>query len=350
MNKIKYCFIDRDGTLIAEPEDQQVDSLEKFQLINNVIPALRALQEAGYTLVMVSNQDGLDSDSFPMEHFKKPQKLLLNILKSQGITFSEILICPHLAEENCACRKPKIGLLQNYLIQQRIDQDHSFMIGDRESDMELAKNLGIQGLCIKNDWDPIVQTILQGKQQVTAERKTNETSIRITLMRDGQTNITTGIGFFDHMLEQMIQHSGLSANIAVSGDLHIDDHHTIEDTAITLGIALKKLLGDKHGIQRYGFVLPMDEAQAQIAIDLSGRPYCIFNGRFSRTTIGNLSTECIPHFFQSLSQSLGAAIQIDLRGENTHHMIEAIFKGVGRAMRQAITKDSVKLPSTKGVL
>lgn len=350
MNKKKYCFIDRDGTLIVEPENQQVNSLEKFQLMPNVIPALRQLQSSGFTLVMVSNQDGLGTDSFPAEDFEKPQQLLLDILNSQGILFSDIHICPHIKSDNCTCRKPKVGLLQDYLVDQRIDKDNSFVIGDRESDLALANNLGIQGLLIKKNWSLIAKTILQDKTQATAERKTNETSIVITLMRDGETSITTGIGFFDHMLEQLVKHSGINADISVTGDLHIDDHHTVEDTAITLGMALKKLLGDKHGLQRYGFVLPMDEAQAQIAIDLSGRPYCVFNGGFNRNDVGGLSTECVPHFFQSLSQSLGASIQIDLRGDNTHHMIEAVFKGVGRALRQAMVKDGVELPSTKGVL
>lgn len=350
MTKTKYCFIDRDGTLLIEPEDKQIDSLNKFQLLNNVVPALRQLQTAGFTLVMISNQDGLGTESFPKKDFEPPQQLLLDILKSQGISFADILICPHFEKDNCFCRKPKLGLLQDYLVNQTIDKDNSIVIGDRDSDLQLAKNLGIQGIKIENDWEPVLEVILTPKDQVTENRKTNETNINITLKRKGDMNITTGIGFFDHMLEQLIKHSGIAANIAVIGDLEIDDHHTVEDTAITLGTALKKWLGDKRGIQRYGFVLPMDEAQAQIAIDLSGRPYCVFNGSFNRNDVGGFSTECVPHFFQSLSQSLGASIQIDLRGDNTHHMIEAAFKGTGRALRQAMTKEGLELPTTKGVL
>jgi len=351
MNKTKYCFIDRDGTLIIEPEDQQIDSLEKLQLVPNVIPALRRLSEAGFNLVMVSNQDGLGTASFPQADFDLPHHFMLDLFKSQGIVFDDIRICPHLPNEHCFCRKPNIGLLQDYCVSQTIDKDNSFVIGDRESDLELAKNLDIKGLLIDSDWNPILEEILEVKARVSVERKTKETNIVISLSRSNkESDIQTGIGFFDHMLDQLIKHSNLSAIISVAGDLHIDDHHTVEDTAITLGMALKKLIGDKRGLQRYGFLLPMDESLAQVAIDLSGRACCVFNADLQRNEVGGMSTECVPHFFESLSQSLGAAIHIKIEGQNTHHMIEAAFKGVGRALGQALTKVGDTLPTTKGLL
>jgi len=354
MKQKKILFIDRDGTLIEEPNDKQVDSLQKLQLVPNVIPALLSLQAAGYELVMVSNQDGLGTELFPEDDFQAPQKLLLDILLSQGITFSDIRICPHMPSDNCACRKPKTALLQDYLVEQIIDRDNAYVIGDRDSDIKFANNLGIKGIKIsaKNPWDKIAQTILSPLNEIMISRNTNETKIDILLMLNDKacSTVNTGIGFFDHMLEQLIKHSGLSANINVAGDLEVDDHHTVEDTAITLGLALKKILGDKRGIQRYGFLLPMDESLAQVALDLSGRSCCVFNGKFNRENVGGLSTELIPHFFQSLADSLGAAIHIDIRGENTHHMIEAIFKSMGRALKQAMTRDGCNLPTTKGVL
>ena len=352
----KLLFIDRDGTLIIEPEDKQIDSLEKLAFIDGVIPALLRLKAANYQLIMVSNQDGLGTASFPQATFHPAHNLMLQILRSQGILFEEILICPHTPDDHCECRKPKVGLVRDYLNSQVIDRNYSYVIGDRETDLALAANMGIKGIKLGDqsfeNWQKIADAILLTPRTAEVQRKTNETDINavINLDQSNQINIQTGIGFFDHMLEQLIKHGGFSATIAVTGDLHIDDHHTVEDTAITLGTAIRQALGDKLGIARYGFLLPMDEAQAQVAIDLSGRSYFVFNGKFSQEKIGELSTELIPHFFHSLAQSLGCALHIDVRGENNHHMAEAMFKAVGRALKQALHLNGHELPTTKGVL
>jgi imidazoleglycerol-phosphate dehydratase/histidinol-phosphatase len=355
MQKSKILFIDRDGTLIQEPLDQQIDSISKLDFIPGVIPSLLTLKEAGYTFVMISNQDGLGTDSFPTSDFLVPHELMLRIFLSQGIRFEDIRICPHKPDERCDCRKPKLGLIQDYLIEQKIDRENSFVIGDRESDLELAKNMGISGICIDDQngtWKNITETILARARTATCSRKTNETSIEVSVNLDSQEpiNVKTEIGFFTHMLEQLAKHGGFALTLSVKGDQHIDDHHTVEDTAIALGEAIRKALGDKWGIGRYGFVLPMDESLAQVALDFSGRSYCIFNGKFNREKVGDLSTELVPHFFQSFAEGLKANLNIRIEGENSHHMIEAIFKGVGRSLRQAIQKNDKGLPSTKGVL
>lgn len=356
MTQQKILFIDRDGTLIIEPCDQQIDSVEKLAFIPGVIPALLQLKVAGYVFVMVSNQDGLGTDSLPQERFDLPHQLMLRIFESQGIHFENIHICPHKPEENCDCRKPKLGLLLPYLTEQKIDRDHSWVIGDRETDVQLAHNLGIRGIHFGQEnaltWAEVVQRILSRPRAATITRKTKETKVNITVDLDqpDHIHVETGIGFFDHMLEQLAKHGGFSLSVSVQGDLHIDEHHTVEDTAITLGEALRKALGDKLGIGRYGFLLPMDETLVQVALDLSGRAYFVFHGTFTRERVGDLATELVPHFFHSLAESLKATLHIDVKGENTHHMVESIFKGVGRALRQAIVKIDMGLPSTKGVL
>jgi imidazoleglycerol-phosphate dehydratase/histidinol-phosphatase len=351
-------FVDRDGTLIEEPPDNQVDRLDKLRLLPGVFAALSELRRAGYRLVMVSNQDGLGSERYPRERFEQVQAFLLHLLASQGIEFDQVFICPHLAHEQCACRKPRTGLVTEYLRAQPIDRERSAMIGDRDTDLEFARDLGIRGLLVSADaecgaphsWLAITHTLLARRAQLS--RKTRETDIALQLELDSsaECRIATGIGFFDHMLEQLARHGGFALQLSCRGDLHIDEHHTVEDCALSLGQALRQALGDKAGIGRYGFLLAMDESEAQVALDLSGRPYFVFEGQFGREQVGELPSELVPHFFRSLAQSLGAALHLSVRGENTHHMIEACFKGVGRALRPALRRDGYDLPSTKGTL
>jgi len=358
MSGKKILFIDRDGTLIVEPPDQQIDSLAKLELLPGVIPALLRLRDAGYGFVMVSNQDGRGTPSFPESAFKEPHAFLQRLLDSQGIRFEAELICPHFATDNCECRKPKLGLLKDYLSANVLDKAHSYVIGDRDTDLELARNLGIVGLRVRlggssdETWPAIAERLARTERRAQTTRKTKETDIHIVvnLDREAPIHVSTGLGFFDHMLEQIAKHGGFSLELECKGDLHIDEHHTVEDCALALGQALKIALGDKRGIHRYGFLLPMDEALAQVAIDLSGRPYCVFEGKFGRDSVGQLPTELVPHFFRSLAETLGAAINIKVQGDNTHHMIEACFKGVGRTLRQAFRITDTELPSTKGTL
>jgi len=352
----KVLFIDRDGTIIVEPPDQQIDSLAKLALIDGVIPALLRLRDAGYVFVMVSNQDGRGTASFPEPSFREPHEFLLRLLASQGIRFEAEFICPHFPKDNCECRKPKLGLLRDYLRDTALDRSNSYVIGDRDTDIELARNIGIEGLRIgggpQNTWAAIADRLTRPARRAKVSRKTKETDIELTvdLDRESPIHVTTGLGFFDHMLEQIAKHGGFALELTCKGDLHIDEHHTVEDCALALGQALKTALGDKRGIHRYGFLLPMDEALAQVAIDLSGRPYFVFEGKFGRDSVGQLPTELVPHFFRSLAETLGAAINLKVEGDNTHHMIEACFKGVGRALRQAIRITDTELPSTKGML
>jgi len=350
-------FIDRDGTLIEEPQDQQVDSFEKLSLAPGVIPALLRLRDAGYRFVMVTNQDGLGTLTFPEESFHGPQRLLLQILESQGIAFDDVLICPHRESDGCACRKPGTALVDAYLARQPIVRNGSHVIGDRATDLQLADRLGIRGIRYTSGepegWRAIADELTRhGARQARIQRATRETRIEagIDLDREAPVAISTGIGFFDHMLEQIARHGGFSLELQCEGDLHVDEHHTVEDCALVLGQVLRQALGDKRGIGRYGFVLPMDEAQAGVVLDLSGRGYAKFDCVFDRDRVGGLPTELVPHFFRSLGDSLGAAIHIDVHGENTHHMIEACFKSVGRALRQAIRVDGAELPSSKGTL
>jgi imidazoleglycerol-phosphate dehydratase / histidinol-phosphatase len=352
----RVLFIDRDGTLVEEPADEQVDSLAKIRWVPGVFAALQRLSAAGYRLVMVTNQDGLGTASFPREHFEPAQNFIVETLASQGITFDAICICPHKPADGCACRKPKLGIVQDYLQRTRIDRANSAVIGDRQTDLDFATNLGVRGLRIqkggefKQTWPGIVAELLA--RRATVERSTRETRISIHLDLDAEEPIAidTGHGFFNHMLEQLAKHGGFSLQLTCKGDLEVDEHHTVEDCALALGSALRQALGDKRGLARYGFLLPMDEARVQVAIDLSGRPYAVFEGKFERPEVGGLATELVPHFFRSLAETLGAALHVSVTGENTHHMVEACFKGVGRALRQALRREGSVLPSTKGVL
>ncbi|KGP63513.1 imidazoleglycerol-phosphate dehydratase [Legionella norrlandica] len=350
----KILFIDRDGTLVEEPFDFQVDSLDKIKLTSGVIPALLQLKKAGFTLIMVSNQNGIGTAAFPEEDFSICHEFILDLFSSQGILFDEIFICPHTPEDNCHCRKPKTGLLDQYLKETVFSKNFSWVIGDRESDRELADNLGTQFLPISKDhsWEMVTAAILNNFRKASIHRKTKETdvSLSITLDSDQSSTIGTPIPFFNHMLEQIAKHGGFDLQLQASGDLEIDDHHLIEDTAIALGEGIKKALGDKWGINRYGYTLPMDESLATIAIDLCGRNFCEFKGQFTRELVGGMATEMVPHFFQSLSSALGATIHISVTGTNHHHMIEACFKVLGRALRQACSRTNDYLPSTKGIL
>ncbi|MGI9200825.1 MAG: bifunctional histidinol-phosphatase/imidazoleglycerol-phosphate dehydratase HisB [Woeseiaceae bacterium] len=352
----RVLFIDRDGTLIEEPEDYQVDRLDKVRLVAGVIPAMLQLKAFGYTFVMVSNQDGLGTETFPEKKFTECQQHVLHLFESQGIQFSEIFICPHTAEDSCECRKPRAGLLTGFLAGNNIDLAGSAVIGDRPTDAELASRIGVRSFTIGEDaagsWESIVTELCYSDRCARVERKTKETdiSVAVNLDQEGPIAVATGIGFFDHMLEQIGKHGGFALEVSCAGDLEIDDHHTVEDTALCLGGALREALAGKIGIGRYGFVVPMDESEARVSIDLSGRSRFVFDGTFPTETVGEMSTQMVQHFFQSLSDTLGAALHIEVSGENAHHMVEACFKSVGRVLRQAIRRDGDSLPSTKGTL
>jgi imidazoleglycerol-phosphate dehydratase/histidinol-phosphatase len=358
MSGRRIVFLDRDGTLNEETADEQIDSLEKIRLMPGVVPALLALKQAGFAFVMVTNQDGLGTPSFPQERFEPAHRFILELLASQGIDFEAVCICPHFKRENCGCRKPAIGMVKEFLAANVIDATRSYMVGDRDTDMEFAENLGVHGLRIRVDgsvvetWPCIARRILEQARSSQVHRKTKETDIHVDvdLSRESPISIATGLGFFDHMLEQIAKHGGFALDLKCSGDVHIDEHHTVEDCALALGAAFRQALGDKRGIARYGFLLAMDEAEAQVALDISGRPFFVWEGHFNRERVGELPTELVPHFFRSFAETLGAALHITVRGENSHHMIESCFKGVGRALRQAIRLEGSDLPSTKGTL
>jgi len=346
----KILFLDRDGTLLTEPRDQQ------FALEPGVIPALLRLRDAGWKFVMVTNQDGLGTPSFREDEFKPLQKLLLDLLASQGVEFEAVRVCPHTAADQCDCRKPKTGLLTDYVKATDWSREASAVIGDRETDVQLASNLGVRGLRYDRStlgWTEIARRLVDAPRRATVVRNTKETKITVSVDLDeaAPARLDTGIGFFDHMLEQIAKNAAIGLAIKCDGDLEIDEHHTVEDVGIALGTALRQALGDKRGVGRYGFVLPMDEAQAQVALDLSGRAFFTFEGRFPRDTVGGLPTELVPHFFRSLGDALAATLQMTVKGDNTHHMVETLFKGFGRALRPAIARGAgSEIPSTKGVL
>ena len=352
-------FIDRDGTLIEEPEDFQIDAYHKLRFVPGVIPALLKLRDAGYEFVMVSNQDGLGSESYPQADFDGPHALMMQVFESQGITFREVLIDTSWPEENLPTRKPGLGLVMHYLRERSFDPARSAMVGDRETDNAFAANLGIRAFQLRTaqfggewDWAGIAHELADAPRRAEVRRDTRETQVRIrvNLDRVAEPVISTGLPFYDHMLEQIGKHGGFALEVQTTGDLHIDEHHTVEDTALALGQALREALGDKRGIGRYGFTLPMDEAQASVALDFSGRPWLVFEGEFSREKVGDLPTELVPHFFRSLSDAAGLNLHLSVRGDNDHHKVEAAFKALARALRQAIRREGKELPSTKGAL
>ncbi len=377
-------FIDRDGTLIVEPQpDQQVDSLAKLDFIPKAISALRHIaEETPFKLVMVTNQDGLGTDSFPEDTFWPAHNKMMAIFAGEDVHFDAVHIDRHFARENAPTRKPGTGMLTNYFSEQ-YDLANSYVIGDRLTDVQLAVNLGakailflppgglasvqtadVSGLtdemqnaiALKTDnWDEIYQFLRLPARRSTVQRNTKETQISIDLNLDGtgRADMHTGLGFFDHMLDQLAKHSGADLSIRVQGDLHIDEHHTIEDTALALGEAYRRALGDKRGIARYGFLLPMDEALAQVAIDFSGRPWLVWEAEFRREKIGDMPTEMFFHFFKSFSDTALCNLNIKVEGDNEHHKIEAIFKAFAKAIKMAVRrelKEMDNLPSTKGVL
>ncbi len=363
---MKVVFLDRDGTLIVEPPDEQIDSLEKLELIPGVIEGLRFLVNRGFELVMVTNQDGLGTGLFPLLSFEGPQKKLLGILQGEGIQFSQIFICPHLASEACACRKPKTGLVTQYLKDHKPDLAHTYVIGDRPTDVQFGKNIGCRTIQLSSavqsgadfttpDFLEACRYIGKCERSAHVERSTGETFVSIDVALDGtgSHSIETGIGFFDHMLAQLSKHSLIDLTIRTKGDLNVDEHHTIEDTGLAIGQAIRQALGDKRGIERYGFLLPMDESLAQVALDLSDRPYFSFSGAFEREKVGEFPTELVEDFFRAFSDGLRANLHISIEGRNDHHKIEAMFKSVARTLKQAVALDARApglLPSTKGVL
>jgi imidazoleglycerol-phosphate dehydratase/histidinol-phosphatase len=359
----KVLFIDRDGTLIIEPPtDYQVDSLEKLEFYPQVFRYLSMIaEELDYELVMVTNQDGLGTSSFPEEAFWPAHNKMINAFAKEGIRFSDILIDRSLPVDNAPTRKPGTAMLSRYFTGE-YDLSRSFVIGDRITDVQLAQNLGANAIYLGNElqasailsttsWKDIYQFLKKLNRTSNTVRKTTETNIeaQVNLDGNGLYNIKTGVGFFDHMLEQVAKHSSIDISIVVNGDLHIDEHHTIEDTGLVLGTAIKEALGKKTGIERYGFLLPMDDCLAQVAIDFSGRPWLVWDAPFLREKIGDMPTEMLFHFFKSFSDAAGCNLNITATGNNEHHKAEAIFKGFAKAMKMAVKQTGAQtIPSTKG--
>ena len=373
----KILFIDRDGTLAIEPEEYQLDSFDKLVFYPEVFTFLgKIARELNYELVMITNQDGLGTDSFPEDTFWPVQQFLIKAFENEGVVFNDVLIDKSFPEDNAPTRKPRTGMLTRYLDTTAYDLENSFVIGDRLTDMELGNNLGSQGIFIVNDpdlgkeettdetnfpialktstWNSIYSFLKLEQRHVSYERKTNETDIKLKLNLDGKgkSKIDTGISFFDHMIDQLAHHGGIDIELSVKGDLEVDEHHTIEDTAIALGESIAKALGNKLGMERYGFCLPMDDCLAQVAIDFGGRNWLVWETEFKREMIGKMPTEMFIHFFKSFSDGAKANINIKAEGANEHHKIEAIFKAFAKAIKVAIKRDPDKmiLPSTKGSL
>ena len=373
----KILFIDRDGTLINEPKDFQVDSFEKLEFKKSVLKYLSKIsEELDFDLVMVTNQDGLGTKSFPEKEFWPVQNFIIKTLQNEGIYFKEILIDRTFPDENANTRKPNTGLIEKYLVDKNININESFVIGDRLTDLKFAQNIGCKGILINDlkttdhlksasnidedsmfyfkDWKSIYNFLKLELRTISLTRKTNETNIKISLNLDGTGNssIDTGIKFFDHMLDQLCKHSGIDINLSVKGDLDVDEHHTIEDTAIALGKAFSKVLKDKMGIERYGFCLPMDDSLATVSLDFGGRSWLVWDVSFKREMIGKMPTEMFIHFFKSFSDESKSNLNIKAVGDNEHHKIESIFKAFAKAIKMAVRRDPDKmvLPTTKGIL
>lgn len=376
MKTKRILFIDRDGVILKEPpSDFQIDSLEKTAFVKGAITALAGIAELDFYKVMVTNQDGLGTASYPTEHFEPYQQLMLRTLEGEGFVFDEIHVDTSFANENLPTRKPGTGMLTHLMNNVSYNLAESYVIGDRWSDIELAKNLGAKAIYLKglhdltpqqqadyqniivlrtDNWNDIHTFLKYGSRNIIHQRNTNETQISIELNIDGsgKASIHTGIGFFDHMLEQIARHGKMDLNIECKGDLHIDEHHTIEDTGIALGEAFAKALSNKTGMERYGFALPMDDAEAKVLIDFGGRNWIVWNATFSREKIGETPTEMFFHFFKSFSDAAKCNLNIECKGDNEHHKIEAIFKAFAKAIRMAVKRDPLSnyLPSTKGLL
>lgn len=375
----RILFIDRDGTLIHEPADHQIDSLEKLEYYPKVFQGMAAVAQLDFELVMVTNQNGLGTSSFPEETFWPVQNKIIQAFENEGVKFEAVYIDPTFPEDNAPTRKPGTAMLIKYINNPEYDLKNSFVIGDRITDVKLAKNLGCKAIWLNNgslrgkgeleespedllswialettDWNKIYEFLKLSMREVTHARNTKETQITVSLNLDGkgEADIHTGIGFFDHMLEQIARHGNMDLNIKVNGDLHIDEHHTIEDVAITLGEAMHQALGDKRGIERYGFLLPMDDCLAQVAIDFGGRSWLVWDAEFKREKIGEMPTEMFYHFFKSFSDAAKCNLNIKAEGTNEHHKIEAIFKAFAKAIKMAVRRDvnNMQLPSTKGVI
>jgi imidazoleglycerol-phosphate dehydratase/histidinol-phosphatase len=360
----KVLFIDRDGTIIKEPADEQVDSFDKFEFLPGAITNLsRITKETDYELVMVSNQDGLGTSSYPEETFWPVQNMMLQILKGEGVEFKEIFIDRTMPSENAPTRKPGTAMLVKYLAT-GIDLSSSYVIGDRKTDIQLAKNLGCNAIFINKeksaeaaltttDWNEICSFLKRAPRTSSVKRTTKETQIEVIVNLDGtgKSSISTGLGFFDHMLDQIAKHGNIDLTITAKGDLNVDEHHTVEDVALALGESVLKALGGKKGIERYGFVLPMDDSLAQVAIDFSGRPWLVWDAEFRKERTGDVPSEMFYHFFKSFSDSARCNLSIKASGENEHHKIEAIFKAFSKALKMAVRQtDNFNLPSTKGTL
>lgn len=354
----KVLFIDRDGTLIKEPEDEQIDAFEKLVFVEGVFRNLAFIRKnLDFEFVMVSNQDGLGTESFPEDTFWPVHNFILQTLKGEGIEFDNILIDRHFPADNHPCRKPGTGMLTEYIDNPEYDLAGSYVIGDRETDAQLAENLGCKALILGKegmDWEKIAELLFAGERMAEMVRTTKETDITVRLNLDGtgKCDIKTGLGFFDHMLEQIGRHGMMDLYVRCNGDLDVDEHHTIEDTGIVLGECIARALGDKRGIERYGYSLPMDDSLAQVCLDFGGRPWLVWDAEFKREKVGEMPTEMFHHFFKSVSDAARINLNIKAEGTNEHHKIEGIFKAFARSIRMAVKRDiyHYQLPSTKGAL